>query len=191
MATDDRDDASLVEHARRGDRRAFGALYERFAPAVHAVLLGYVGPHDARDLVQDVFVQALRALHQLRDSERVGPWLLAIARSRGLNARTRGVDHAALPADVVDTHGGAADALATRQEADAALEALAALPDAYRETLTMRLVEGMSGPEIAARTGKTPGSVRVNLCRGLKLLRERLGGVAPPSTPPARPGDPR
>ena len=47
--------------------------------------------------------------------------------------------------------------------------------EAYRETLALRLVEGMTGPEIAERTGLTPGSVRVNLHRGMKLLRERLG----------------
>jgi len=48
------------------------------------------------------------------------------------------------------------------------------LPEAYRETLILRLVEGMTGPEIAAQTGLTPESVRVNLCRGMKLLRELL-----------------
>jgi RNA polymerase sigma-70 factor, ECF subfamily len=50
------------------------------------------------------------------------------------------------------------------------------LPEAYRETLMMRLVEGMTGPEIAARTGLTPDSVRVNLHRGMKLLRDALEG---------------
>ncbi len=44
-----------------------------------------------------------------------------------------------------------------------------------RETLILRLVEGMTGPEIAARTGLTPGSVRVNLHRGMQQLREKLG----------------
>jgi RNA polymerase sigma-70 factor (ECF subfamily) len=39
----------------------------------------------------------------------------------------------------------------------------------------LRLVEGLSGPEIAQRTGLTPASVRVNLHRGMKLLREKLG----------------
>jgi RNA polymerase sigma-70 factor, ECF subfamily len=43
----------------------------------------------------------------------------------------------------------------------------------------LRLVEGMTGPEIAARTGLTPASVRVNLHRGMKQLRERLEGSAP------------
>ena len=52
------------------------------------------------------------------------------------------------------------------------------LPSAYRETLLMRLVEGMTGPEIAEATGLTPGSVRVNLHRGMKQLREKLHAPA-------------
>jgi len=50
------------------------------------------------------------------------------------------------------------------------------LPEAYRETLVMRFVEGLTGPEIAELTGLTPGSVRVNLRRGVELLRARLKG---------------
>jgi RNA polymerase sigma-70 factor (ECF subfamily) len=48
------------------------------------------------------------------------------------------------------------------------------LPECYREPLMLRLLLEMSGPEIAEQTGMTEGSVRVNLCRGLKLLRQRL-----------------
>ena len=55
------------------------------------------------------------------------------------------------------------------------LAAIRRLPEAYRETLVLRLVEGMTGPEIAERTGLTPGSVRVNLHRGMQMLREALG----------------
>ena len=59
-------------------------------------------------------------------------------------------------------------------EAARALTAIRALPEAYRQTLMLRFVEGMTGPEIAARTGLTPGSVRVNLHRGMQLLRGAL-----------------
>ena len=59
-------------------------------------------------------------------------------------------------------------------EAANILAAIRSLPDAYRETLILRLVEGMTGPEIAERTGLTPGSVRVNLHRGMQQLREKL-----------------
>ena len=65
-----------------------------------------------------------------------------------------------------------------RTEALAALAVIQTLPEAYRETLVLRLVEGMTGPEIAARTGLTPASVRVNLHRGMKQLRERLEAPA-------------
>jgi RNA polymerase sigma-70 factor (ECF subfamily) len=61
-------------------------------------------------------------------------------------------------------------------EAAHALRVIQQLPEAYRETLVLRLVEGMTGPEIAERTGLTPDSVRVNLHRGMKALRARLEG---------------
>jgi RNA polymerase sigma-70 factor, ECF subfamily len=54
------------------------------------------------------------------------------------------------------------------------LQMIRKLPEAYRETLILRFVEGMTGPEIAESTGMKPGSVRVNLHRGMKLLREQL-----------------
>ena len=60
-------------------------------------------------------------------------------------------------------------------KAEEILAIIRTLPDAYRETLVLRLVEGMTGPEIAASTGLTPASVRVNLHRGMKLLRAKLG----------------
>jgi RNA polymerase sigma-70 factor (ECF subfamily) len=50
------------------------------------------------------------------------------------------------------------------------------LPVAYRKTLILRFVEGLTGPEIAVLTGLTPEAVRVNLHRGVKLLREQLKG---------------
>ena len=52
---------------------------------------------------------------------------------------------------------------------------------AYRVTLILRLVEGFTGPEIAAQTGLTEGSVRVNLHRGMKQLRERLNQQVAPA----------
>ena len=57
------------------------------------------------------------------------------------------------------------------------LDRIRSLPAAYRETLILRLVEGLTGPEIARQTGLTPESVRVNLCRGMKMLRRLLVGT--------------
>lgn len=89
-------------------------------------------------------------------------------------ARNRSIDHARSrkPTDeLVDVPVPASRGAEVAQ----VLAALRALPEAYQEPLILRLVEGMTGPEIADHTGLAPGSVRVNLHRGMKLLREALG----------------
>ena len=94
-----------------------------------------------------------------------------IARNRATDHRRRATETVELPDSLADerTLDGGESAAGAGLDAEAALEAIRSLPDAYRETLVLRLVEGMSGPEIAVRTGLTPASVRVNLHRGMKL----------------------
>lgn len=164
-------DDVLVRASRDGDRSAFGRLYTRYSRMVHAIVLSRVPPGEADDLVQDVFVSALRQLHALRDEHAFGGWLATIARNRANGWHRASVEVAELPEDLA-----ASSTQEDEEDARRALAAVRALPEAYRETLMMRLVEGMTGPEIAARTGLTPESVRVNLCRGMKLLRESLKG---------------
>jgi len=163
------DVAHVVEAARGGDRSAFGELYARFARMVHGVLLARGPRADVDDLVQDVFVIALERLHTLRDAHAFAGWLAAIARNRAADQLRRGAAH------TVELTGDLGRMDPDRTEALAVLGVIRTLPEAYRETLVLRLVEGMTGPEIAARTGLTAASVRVNLHRGMKQLRERLG----------------
>jgi RNA polymerase sigma-70 factor, ECF subfamily len=161
-------DTDLVLAAQDGNRAAFGSLYDRYRRMVHGVLLAHVRYGDAEDLMQDVFVQAMRCLPNLRESSAFGGWLAAIARNLAMDHHRRRKETVA-----IDERSAGA----TRpDEAQIALDVIGRLPAAYRETLLMRLVEGMTGPEIAARTGLTPDSVRVNLCRGMKLLRDELEG---------------
>ncbi len=161
-------EARLVAAAQNGDRAAFGRLYDRFAPMVHGVLLSRVPRPDVDDLVQDVFLQAMKRLDSLRSAEAFGAWLAAIARNRARDHWRRGEDTVELPDDVPGAPHPEGEALSV-------LAAIRRLPEAYRETLVLRLVEGMTGPEIAERAGLTPGSVRVNLHRGMQKLREALG----------------
>lgn len=161
-------ESALVAAVRAGDRDAFARLYESFSPLVHGVLLARVPYDEVSDLVQDVFLVAFRKLGSLRDASRFGPWVAMIARNRATDFHRRKRETEELREEA--TRGGSAVA-----EAREALEIIRSLPEAYRETLVLRLVEGMTGPEIAERTGLQPASVRVNLHRGMKLLRERLG----------------
>jgi RNA polymerase sigma-70 factor, ECF subfamily len=163
------DPTGVVLAAREGDRAAFERLYARYARMVHGIALAQLRAQDADDLVQETFARALAQLHTLRDVRAFGAWLSAIAHRLVVDAMRRRRDD-----------GGRSDEPTTPHdqhdvfEARRALDAIRALPDAYRETLMLRLVEGMTGPEIAERTGLTPGSVRVNLHRGMKMLRARL-----------------
>jgi RNA polymerase sigma-70 factor (ECF subfamily) len=160
---------SLVEAVHDGDREAFGQLYKLYAPMVHGILLARVPFDEVDDLVQDVFLLAFKKLHTLRDSAAFGGWLAMITRNHAMNFHRRSRPSEELTEDMART-----DSTAT--EAREVLGIIRSLPDAYRETLILRLVEGMTGPEIAERTGLMPDSVRVNLHRGMKLLREKLRG---------------
>jgi RNA polymerase sigma-70 factor (ECF subfamily) len=169
------DDAVLVCAARDGDRAAFGRLYERYARMVHGVLLAKVPQGDVDDLVQDVFLKALHRLSTLRQSGSFGGWLAAIARNLANDYHRRSVPAEPLADDTPDNSFGRRGGCAEHEgPAIKVLDAIRSLPDAYRETLILRLVEGLTGPEIAARTGMTPGSVRVNLHRGMEQLRAIL-----------------
>jgi RNA polymerase sigma-70 factor, ECF subfamily len=178
-AAESREDDSLVSAARDGDRVAFGRLYDRYARLVHGILLARVPPREVDDLVQEVFLLALRRLHGLRDVSRFGAWLGTITRNRANDYFRKAIPNEKVTEPVDENHAESRAAnSAAEQEAAMVLSVVRGLPDAYREPLILRLVEGMTGPEIAARTGLTHGSVRVNLYRGMQLLREKLAGTA-------------
>lgn len=166
-AKEPRDETRWVSAARRGERGAFERLYERYCPMVHGILLSRVPRGDVEDLVQDVFVTVYRRLGTLRNPAAFAGWLAMIARNRAIDHLRRAPRTEELPEDLPADNS-------SELEANAILAIILELPEAYRETLILRLVEGMTGPEIAARTGLTPGSVRVNLHRGMTQLKEQL-----------------
>jgi len=180
-------DEFLVAAARNGDRSAFGRLYHLHARMVHGILLSRVPPREVDDLVQEVFLSALRQLHALRDAARFGAWLAAITRNRANDYFRKAVPDEKILEPISEDHAEDQTNRGIRRqhandEAVFILEIIRTLPEAYREPLILRLVEGMTGPEIAARTGLTHGSVRVNLCRGMQLLREKLKDSAKGAT---------
>lgn len=161
---------SEVEHAstRELSEQDFNRIYSQYAPMVHGVLLARLPIDEVPDVMQEVFLAAFRSFHTLRDKEAAGAWLCTVARHHAANfyRTTKKVDEIS-------------EALEGKQsrstEAAEVLRMIKAMPDAYRETLVLRLVEGMTGEEIAKQTGLKPESVRVNLHRGMKMLREKLG----------------
>ncbi|MCC6784607.1 MAG: sigma-70 family RNA polymerase sigma factor [Planctomycetes bacterium] len=156
-------------------RPSVESLYHSHARVVHGIAVAHVGPADADDVMQETFVLIQRGLDGVREPEALPGWICQVARNCAkdwLRRRARRNRHRDAGAIVEELGGSAAG-----DDGELAARVLAhvrSLPEAYRETLVLRLVEGLSGPEIAARTGLTHGSLRVNLCRGMAMLRPLL-----------------
>jgi RNA polymerase sigma-70 factor (ECF subfamily) len=161
-------DVRLVERVCAGDPEAFGELYKRFAPVVHGIVLLRVPYGEAQDIVQEVFLSVFENIHGLRDHRAFPGWLARIARNRAAEFHRRKRPSEEIPEELEGARG-------TTAEAAEILDAIRSLPRAYREPLVLRLVEGMTGVEIAERTGLTHESVRVHLHRGMSQLRQKLG----------------
>ena len=159
---------ALVRAAAEGDRGAFGELYVRYARMVHGILLARVPPGDAEDLVQEVFLSAMKQLRGLRTAAAFRGWLApsrAIAPMDHFRRRSRTtplelVERAAPRAAAAGRFPGAGPdpqpAGGLSRDADSA-------PGGRHDR---------AGDRRADRSHA--GSVRVNLCRGMKMLRELL-----------------
>jgi RNA polymerase sigma-70 factor (ECF subfamily) len=167
--------ARAVRRAQAGDREAFAFLYARFADNI----LGYVRSivhdhHEAEDITQHVFAKLFSVIgkYQERDVPFFA-WMLRVARNVA-------VDHLRqqrlVPVEEVratEGFGGRQPAPAPGQSNDL-LDALATLPKAQRDVLVLRHVVGLSPTEIAARSGKTEGSIHGLHHRGRQALKAEL-----------------
>ncbi|MEM8711396.1 MAG: sigma-70 family RNA polymerase sigma factor, partial [Planctomycetota bacterium] len=172
-----RDPASLLfaRYREQGDPAALTELFESVAGELLA-LAGHLAPDlaSAEDLLQDCFLAAIKKARRWNPQRPVLPWLAGIlireARSQRRRALRRlEVDRLFRP----DTPEGQGTAL--RDELRQAVEAaLAELPARYALVLREALLEGRDTREIASRHARAPGTVRVQLHRGLERLRRAL-----------------
>jgi RNA polymerase sigma-70 factor (ECF subfamily) len=139
-------------------------------------------PADAEELAQDAFVRAYRAL-QGYDPERIGDlrargWLATIVANLGRNrARRAPPTTAGLEStpEVVAAERDRPDRISEQREAARLWRArLAQLPDRYRRAVELRHVEGFSYPELATALGRPLGTVKSDVHRGVRLLRDIL-----------------
>lgn len=162
------------------DRSGFRSLYATTARAVHGVLLAHIAPAAADDLLQDVYLIAWKDRAKLEQVEQPIAWLCAVARNlahkhlrRAGNSREQ-AESQLDPPDLDQTGMQPAKDTQEPGRGSMILRALRELPEPYNELLGLRLVEGLSGPSIASATGRSHETIRVQLVRGMELLRERL-----------------
>jgi RNA polymerase sigma factor (sigma-70 family) len=173
-------DTELAGAAAAGDRGAFAGIYDRYADRLHDFCIGMLRDRDAAaDCVQDVFCTAATRLPQLREPDKLRPWLYAIARNealRQIRERRREEPSEEVP-DMVSGDPGP-DTLAARSElADLIAEAAGGLSDRDRSVLELAYRHGLDGPELAEALGVSAVAARTVTHRLRETIERSLGAL--------------
>src|SRR5947199_7265291 len=140
-------DAELVHAARRGDKRAFVEIVARHQVMVCGITLGILGDFaSSEDAGQEAFLRAWRKIHELREPERLRPWLGQIARHAALGQLRRKRSDEVLDENftIAEESPTPDEAAASEEEAALVRESLARLPENYRLPLILYYREGQS-----------------------------------------------
>ncbi|HLA18621.1 MAG TPA: sigma-70 family RNA polymerase sigma factor [Dehalococcoidia bacterium] len=173
------DDSELIACAARGDREAFGALYERYVFRVfrHVYYLTS-DPHTAEDLTAQTFLNALEAIprYQMRGVPFLA-WLLRIAYNLTVNhrkVRRNGTTQLPEGLEIEGTTYSPEASCEAKADGERVWEGVRRLRDDQRQVIVMRFIDGLSYPDIARVLGKSIGAVRVIQYRALCALRRKL-----------------
>ncbi len=178
-------DAAIVGRMASGDESALGALYDRWADAVNALVTRIVRDDaEAEEVVEAVFFQAWQQAGRYTSDRGVpGAWLLSMARSRSLDrlrALRRRRDEQPVDESIFDNQPAVGDPLSdlnASERASRVLSALQQLPAEQREVLELAYFEGLSQTEIAERVALPLGTVKTRARLALRKMRDRLDAL--------------
>ncbi len=176
-------DAELVKRSWAGDQTAFGELASRHRATVERIAHGFTrDPEQARDLAQETLIRAYSRLGQLREPERFGPWIMAIARSVCVNwsqaeaVRRRLADGSAFPVPILPE---TPDQQVQQRERDAEVRRLiSGLPDSQRDAIDRYYFRGQSHAQIADELGVAVGTIRARVHHARRTLMEEVRDVS-------------
>ena len=177
------DDDEVARRFAAGEDRALAWAYRRWSPMVHGLAVRAVGPVDAEDVTQQVFVKAWTSRGGYRrEAGPLGAWLVGITRhavADALRARPRrselSTDPTELPADR-STRAGAPGPESLVPDRVVLMTELAEVAQPQRSIVEMAFFEDLTHRQIAERTGLPLGTVKSHIRRTLTRLRDRLGG---------------
>lgn len=173
------DDSELIARAARGDREAFGALYERYVFKVFRHVYHLTSDvHTAEDLTAQTFLNALEAIsrYEMRGVPFLA-WLLRIGYNLTINHRKVRKNGAAPLPEAVQVQGTLYSPEASceaKADGERLWEGVRTLRGDQRQVIVMRFMDGLSYSDIAKVLGKSIGAVRVIQYRALCALRRRL-----------------
>ena len=182
-------DGELVEASRRGELDAFGHLVARYQDVVCAVSYSSTGDRSlSEDVAQDTFVAAWRQLDRVREPGRLRPWLCGIARNLGRKARRKTRREEPIDADAHAAAGASPfDELARADAERIVRDALARVPDTYREVLVLYYRDSQSIRDVAETLGISEAAVMQRLSRGRRYLADSVTALVEKSLRGTRP----
>ncbi|HUT12603.1 MAG TPA: sigma-70 family RNA polymerase sigma factor [Thermoguttaceae bacterium] len=173
----------LVGAAQRGDRDAFGELITRYERSVYAVAFRRLGNHaEAQELCQEVFMQAMRKIDQLRDPRCFGGWLRSIANRMAINRVLRRAPLSSTDSQAYDgycvEHRTPLAGVLVREREDQVHLGLGRLRALDRDTLVAFYFDGRSLVEMSEEFDSPVGTIKRRLHTARKRLAKELEALA-------------
>jgi RNA polymerase sigma-70 factor, ECF subfamily len=165
-------DVALVAAINRGDAAAFETLYFRHRDWVAGLAYRFTGDSDAAlDVMQETFLYLLRKFPGFHLTANLKTFLYPAVRNLSISARRKTARYQAMPAQLEQLEHAPAPPAPTA-DADDLQVVLAALPEAQREVLLLRFMDGLSLAEIGAAMDIPLGTVKSRLHNALQTLRQ-------------------
>ena len=176
--------AQLVRAVQRGRREAFGELIERYQRAAYAIVYRRLGNHaEAQELCQEVFIQALRKIHQLRDPRAFGGWLRSIAERMAINRAMRRRPILLAGSETFETtcieHETPLAVVLGRERETQVHLGLGKLRATDRDTLMAFYFDGRTLVEMSDQFDAPVGTIKRRLHVARKRLAKELEALAP------------
>jgi RNA polymerase sigma-70 factor (ECF subfamily) len=166
---------ALIRHVQDGDRHAFGRLVARIEGNIRRWALRLVDEDDADDVTQDVLLLVERRLPQFEARSRFSTWLYRITQNVALERRRKDARRARrLEVYVPDGTSEPVDRVDESALASIVLRYFAELPARQREIFELADLKGLTAAEIAERLDMKPVTVRANLFKARRTIRERM-----------------
>ena len=184
-------EAQFIEKLKSGDEAAFNNLVNRYGSQVYGLLLRITkDPEEAGDLTQETFIRALKGIAKFRGDAGIKTWLFRIAINQSRNRhrwwkRRKKDQTVSIDAPIRDSQVSIGDSIPDSginpeenvlrlERQKRLLEAIAELPESYREAVVLCDIEGLTYDEIGGVLEVGLGTVKSRIARGRRELRKKL-----------------
>ena len=186
----------VLQSCLQGNASAFETIVDRYRSMVCAITFSATGlPDRSEELAQNVFINAWKNLHQLKDLDKFRSWLLSITRNvikDTYKKQSRNVTSGAASIDSIreipDQSPAPVDQLITKEQLAVVADSLASLPEKYREPVVLFYRQGKSVKQVADTLAISEDAVKTRLHRGRKLLKERIVSMVEDTLSKTAPG---